>query len=171
MRSVCVVCTRARALITDRDRRHQHAVLCTLLLLRRLRTQHPSTPLAARRCLRSRLLHHRRCCLRSRLLLGPWPLLLLALGLAASQSPPSLLALAAPPSPPFALARFSLFSRVCGFFGAPRSCCCDLIAAVAGASSPSSPFFLSYLISPSWASLSALIYIIHTLFCFITFEL
>jgi len=69
------------------------------------------------------------------------------------------------------LARFSLFSRVCGFFGAPRSCCCDLITAVAGASSPSSPFFLSYLISPSWASLSALIYIIHTLFCFITFEL
>ena len=111
MSSVCVVCTRARALITDRDRRHQHAVLCTLLLLRRLRTQHPSTPLAARRCLRSRLLHHRRCCLRSRLLLGPWPLLLLALGLAASQSPPSLLALAAPPSPP--LARFSLSFHTC----------------------------------------------------------
>ena len=97
MSSVCVVCTRARALITDRDRRHRHAVLCTLLLLRRLRTQHPSAPpslrvaacargfsitavaacargssLALGRCccLRSgsRLLNRRRRCLRSRLL-------------------------------------------------------------------------------------------------------
>ena len=74
MRSVCVVCTRARALITDRDRRHRHAVLCTLLLLRRLRTQHPPR---CRRCLRSR---------------------------GFAPSPPLLLALEAPPWPLAAVA-------------------------------------------------------------------
>ena len=74
MSSVCVVCTRARALITDRDRRHRHAVLCTLLLLRRLRTQHPPR---CRRCLRSR---------------------------GFAPSPPLLLALEAPPWPLAAVA-------------------------------------------------------------------
>jgi len=168
MSSVCVVCTRARALITDRDRRHRHAVLCTLLLLRRLRTQHPPR---CRRCLRSRGFAPSPPLLLA-LEAPPWPLAAVAACARARGFSIAAVAACARGSSLAAVGPFlSLFSRVCGFFGAPRSCCCDLITAVAGASSPSSPFFLSYLISPSWASLSALIYIIQTVFCFITFEL
>ena len=94
MRSVCVVCTRARALITDRDRRHRHAVLCTLLLLRPSPPAHTAPE------------HPPRC--------ASLP------ALEASPSPPLLLALEAPPWP---LAAVAACARARGFSIAAVAAC------------------------------------------------
>ena len=94
MSSVCVVCTRARALITDRDRRHRHAVLCTLLLLRPSPPAHTAPE------------HPPRC--------ASLP------ALEASPSPPLLLALEAPPWP---LAAVAACARARGFSIAAVAAC------------------------------------------------